>query len=162
MNKDYYKPYEGRDIKILDQHAANTIAEDHLTFPYQLLDHLAHVLMLKEQGIISQEDAAQILGAVLKLRREGPDIVPHKPGLTDLYSNVEEWVIDQVGIQVGGKMHTGRSRNDMNPSIERMYIRRKLLEQMEAITFLMETLLVQAEVHKNTIIPAYTHHSQQA
>ena len=51
MNKDYYKPYEGRDIKILDQHAANTIAEDHLTFPYQLLDHLAHVLMLKEQGI---------------------------------------------------------------------------------------------------------------
>ena len=41
MNKDYYKPYEGRDIKILDQHAANTIAEDHLTFPYQLLDHLA-------------------------------------------------------------------------------------------------------------------------
>lgn len=162
MNKDYYKPYEGRDIKILDQHAANTIAEDHLTFPYQLLDHLAHVLMLKEQGIISQEDAAQILGAVLKLRREGPDIVPHKPGLTDLYSNVEEWVIAQVGIQVGGKMHTGRSRNDMNPAIERMYIRRKLLEQMEAITFLMETLLVQAEVHKNTIIPAYTHHSQQA
>ena len=50
MNKDYYKPYEGRDIQILDQHAANTIAEDHLTFPYQLLDHLAHVLMLKEQG----------------------------------------------------------------------------------------------------------------
>ena len=33
MNKDYYKPYEGRDIQILDQHAANTIAEDHLTFP---------------------------------------------------------------------------------------------------------------------------------
>ena len=162
MNKDYYKPYEGRDIQILDQHAANTIAEDHLTFPYQLLDHLAHVLMLKEQGIISPEDAAQILRAVLKLRREGPDIVPRKHGLTDLYSNVEEWVIDQVGIQVGGKLHTGRSRNDMNPAIERMYIRKKLLEQMEAITFLMETLLVQAEAHKNTIIPAYTHHSQQA
>ena len=127
MNKDYYKPYEGRDIQILDQHAANTIAEDHLTFPYQLLDHLAHVLMLKEQEIISPEDAAQILRAVLKLRREGPDIVPRKHGLTDLYSNVEEWVIDQVGIQVGGKLHTGRSRNDMNPAIERMYIRKKLL-----------------------------------
>ena len=74
MNKDYCKPYEGRDIQILDQHAANTIAEDHLTFPYQLLDHLAHVLMLKEQEIISPEDAALILRAVLKLRREGPDI----------------------------------------------------------------------------------------
>ena len=127
MNKDYYKPYEGRDIQILDQHAANTIAEDHLTFPYQLLDHLAHVLMLKEQEIISPEDAALILRAVLKLRREGPGIDPRKHGLTDLYSNVEEWVIDQVGIQVGGKLHTGRSRNDMNPAIERMYIRKKLL-----------------------------------
>ena len=84
MNKDYYKPYEGRDIQILDQHAANTIAEDHLTFPYQLLDHLAHVLMLKEQEIISPEDAAQILRAVLKLRREGPDIVPRKHGLGEV------------------------------------------------------------------------------
>ena len=37
-------------------------------------------------------------------------------------------LLHQVGIQVGGKMHTGRSRNDMNPAIERMYIRRKLLE----------------------------------
>ena len=33
MNKDYYKPYEGRDIKILDPHAAHTNAEDHLTIP---------------------------------------------------------------------------------------------------------------------------------
>ena len=157
MNKDYYKPYEGRDIKILDQHAANTIAEDHLTFPYQLLDHLAHVLMLKEQGIISQEDAAQILGAVLKLRREGPDIVPHKPGLTDLYSNVEEWVIAQVGIQVGGKMHTGRSRNDQVATDIRLYLRGEIDEIIRRVEHLQEVLVAQAEKNYNVIMPGFTH-----
>ena len=158
----YYQPYAGRDIKILDQHAKNTIAEDYLTFPYQILDHLAHVVMLQEQEIIPRRDAAVILKALLRLKKEGPDIVPRKPGLTDLYSNVEEWLIDQVGIEVGGKMHTGRSRNDMNPAIERMYARQAILKVCEAIGLLMQTLLVQAEEHKNTIIPAYTHHSQQA
>ena len=75
MNKDYYKPYEGRDIKILDQHAANTIAEDHLTFPYQLLDHLAvgqalnkldkserHLVELRYQQNRTQAETAACLG----------------------------------------------------------------------------------------------------
>ena len=37
MKKDaYYLPYAGRDIKILDRHAENTIAEDYLTFLCQI------------------------------------------------------------------------------------------------------------------------------
>ena len=151
-----------RSLKILEQHAKNTIAEDQLTFPYQILNHLAHVVMLREQGIITGKDAAAILSALLELKAQGEQIVPRKPGLTDLYSNVEEWLIDRIGIEVGGKLHTGRSRNDMNPAIERMYTRQLLLQVCEAICVLMQTLLTQAEVHKETIIPAYTHHSQQA
>ena len=158
----YYLPYAGRDLRILDRHAENTIAEDYLTFSWQILNHLAHVVMLREQEIIPRRDAAVILRELLRLKKEGPDIVPRRPGLTDLYSNVEEWLIDRVGIEVGGKMHTGRSRNDMNPAIERMYARQAILNVCEAISLLMQTLLVQAEEHKNTIIPAYTHHSQQA
>ena len=151
-----------RSLKILDQHAQNTIAEDHLTFEDQILNHLAHVVMLSEQEIISRADAAAILAVLLELKAAGPDIVPLQPGLTDLYSNVEEWVIQRLGIEVGGKMHTGRSRNDMNPAIERGFARRLFLRCCEAIGCLMDTLLTQAEAHKHTIIPAYTHHSQQA
>lgn len=151
-----------RSLKILDQHAQNTIAEDHLTFEDQILNHLAHVVMLSEQEIISRADAAAILAVLLELKAAGPDIVPLQPGLTDLYSNVEEWVIQRLGIEVGGKMHTGRSRNDMNPAIERGFARRLILRCCEAIDCLMDTLLTQAEAHKHTIIPAYTHHSQQA
>ena len=151
-----------RSLKILEEHAQNTIAEDRLMFSEQILNHLAHVVMLYEQEIVSHEDAAAILSTLLQLLGEGSEEIPLKPGLTDLYSNVEEYLIDRLGIEVGGRMHTGRSRNDMNPAIERMFARRLILQVCEAIICLMDTLLTQAEAHKHTIIPAYTHHSQQA
>lgn len=50
----------------------------------------------------------------------------------------------------------------MNSSVERVYTRRTTLENIEAILFLMQTLLNKAEEHKETVIPGYTHHSQQA
>ena len=162
MNMDYCKPYAGRDTVILDRHAADTIAEDIRAFDSQLENHFAHVIMLTEQKIITRQDAAAILKALLKLKEMGPDKIPFRPGLTDLYSNVEEWLIDELGIQVGGRVHTGRSRNDMNSTIERMHARRTILDLCEAITLLLKTLLVMAQEHKETVIPAYTHHSQQA
>lgn len=154
--------YAGRDEAILNQHVEATIAEDSLSWPLQIENHLAHVTMLGEQGIISPGDTAKILSALLQVREKGPDCVGRRPGLTDLYSNLEEWLIDEVGLEVGGKMHTGRSRNDMNLTIERMYLRQCLLELCDALSYLMDTLLRQAEEHKQTIIPGYTHHSQHA
>ena len=50
----------------------------------------------------------------------------------------------------------------MNSTIERMHTRRTILDLCEAITLLLKTLLVMAQEHKETVIPAYTHHSQQA
>lgn len=162
MKKDYWKKYEGLDRVILDKHAADTIEEDCQSFQCQLENHLAHVIMLIEQSIIPKEDGKKILAALLELPEIGPENIERKPGLTDLYSNTEEWLIEKLGIETGGKVHTGRSRNDMNSTVERMYTRRSVLELAEAMTFLMETLLVQAEEHKETVIPGYTHHSQQA
>ena len=102
MNMDYCKPYAGRDTVILDRHAADTIAEDIRAFDSQLENHFAHVIMLAEQKIITRQDAAAILKALLKLKEMGPDKIPFRPGLTDLYSNVEEWLIDELGIHAAG------------------------------------------------------------
>lgn len=162
MNEEERKQYEGRDEVILDRHVTDTFTDDLQSWPMQLENHLAHVIMLREQGIISEADASAILGKLLQLRREGPEIVGRRPWLTDLYSNLEQWMNDELGIEVGGRMHTGRSRNDMNSTIERMYVRKCLLDMCEAMTYLMDTLLKQAEIHKHTIIPGYTHHSQHA
>ena len=71
MNMDYCKPYAGRDTVILDSHAADTIAEDIRAFDSQLENHFAHVIMLAEQKIITRQDAAAILKALLKLKEMG-------------------------------------------------------------------------------------------
>lgn len=162
MDKDYYKKYEGRDVIILNKHAADTITEDIQSFECQLENHCAHVIMLVEQEIISKNDGAKIISSLLTLKENGLDCIEYKSGLTDLYSNIEEWLIERLGIDVGGKVHTGRSRNDMNSTIERMYVRKLIIDLCEAMTLLLKTLLVEAEKHKETVIPAYTHHSQQA
>ena len=163
MDKEtYFMPYEGRDLRILDNHARDTVIEDIESFESQLENHFAHVIMLAEQEIISKKDAAEIIKALFEINEMGPDKVELRPGLTDLFSNIQEWLIDRLGIEVGGKIHTGRSRNDMNSTIERQHVRETILDLCEAMTLLMKTLLVQAEVHKNTVIPGYTHHSQQA
>ena len=162
LDKDYYKAYEGRDEIILNKHASDTIIEDIQCFDSQLENHFAHVLMQAEENIISKKDAARIISALQELKQLGPDKIPYKPGLTDLYSNVEEWLIDKLGIDVGGRVHTGRSRNDMNSTIERQHTRETILDLLEAMSLLLKTLLVEAEKHKETVIPAYTHHSQQA
>ena len=82
MNMDYCKPYAGRDTVILDRHAADTIAEDIRAFDSQLENHFAHVIMLAEQKIITRQDAAAILKALLKLKEMGPDKIHFRPGLT--------------------------------------------------------------------------------
>lgn len=162
MREIDYKKYEGLDTVILDKHAEDTIVEDCQSFQCQLENHCAHVIMLMEQEIITKEEACKILKALLRLKEMGPENIPFRPGLTDLYSNIEEWLIDELGIETGGKVHTGRSRNDLNSSVERVYSRRVILEDVEALLLLMKTLLNEAEKHKETVIPAYTHHSQQA
>ena len=154
--------YDGRDMVILNRHTEDTIQEDKLSFPMQMENHFAHVRMLWEQGILTHKEARAISAALRKLLAAGLDATGRRPGLTDLFSNLEEWLIEELGIEVGGKFHTGRSRNDMNLTIERMYTRKTLLDMCEAVSFLMDTLLRKAEEHKNTIIPGYTHHSQHA
>ena len=133
--------YDGRDMVILNRHTEDTIQEDKLSFPMQMENHFAHVRMLWEQGILTHKEARAISAALRKLLAAGPDATGRRPGLTDLFSNLEEWLIEELGIEVGGKFHTGRSRNDMNLTIERMYTRKTLLDMCEAVSFLMDTLL---------------------
>ena len=150
------------DEKILYKHVIDTIKEDFKSFNMQMDVHFAHVIMLYEQNIITKQEAGSILGALFEIENDGPESIPIKEGLTDLYSNLEEFIVNKIGIEVGGKLHIARSRNDMNITIERMFTRDSLIKYVDALIYLMETLLVEAEKHKNTIIPGYTHHSQHA
>ena len=126
-------------------------------FPHEMWAHLAHGLMLERQGILAPDVLPPILRCVLALAEAGPDSVPVDYRQEDLYSYVERRIVAELGPDIGGRLHTGRSRNDLNATTWRMLLRERVLAGLEALSALRTRLLDMAEAHAGTVMPGYTH-----
>lgn len=132
---------------------------DERLIPYDLWGNRAHVLMLCQQGILSKQDGKKILKGLRELEtlhskgKFGLD-----PSKEDVHSNIESFLIERLGIEYGGKVHTGRSRNDQIVLDMRLYLRDNVLEFVEGLISLMTSLLQRADEHRLTLMPGYTHH----
>lgn len=118
----------------------------------------AHVLMLCERGIIGKADAKGILLALGKAREEylvGKFLLD--PELEDVHMNLEAYVMREAGSDVGGKMHTARSRNDQVVTDTRLHLRENILETEKLILGLQDTLLSLANENVDAVMPGYTH-----
>jgi len=128
-----------------------------------LLINYAYAVMLHEQGILSRKEAASILKCIRELEKAGvAQVITLDPKVGDLSTHMEAHIIKKTGPAVGGKIHTGRSRNDLYPTLTKMLIRRSALDVYEALLTLEWTLLSLSNEHKKTFMPGYTHHSQHA
>jgi len=119
--------------------------------------NLAHALMLYKQDIISKEDTKELLNAFLNLQNKGPKAFELNPSFEDYYFNIEQYIISQIGLEIGGKIHTGRSRNDLHSTISRMNVRDSILELYPRIIDFRSILLNLASSHKETVLTGYTH-----
>ncbi len=126
-------------------------------FDHEMWAHLAHALMLERQGIVARPAIAALLRCVLEMAGQGPDSVPVDFRQEDLYSYVERRIVQALGPDVGGRLHTGRSRNDLNVTTWRMALRTQLLAVLEALDALRGTVLDLAERHAAVVMPGYTH-----
>jgi len=115
--------------------------------------NMAHVVMMVEEGIIPRSVGVQLLKALQGVQEE----VKPRRGVEDVHVAVEEAVIGKVGVEVGGNLHMGKSRNDQVSAAIRMELRRSLLQIMGEIVALQEAILLQAQSHVETIIPGFTH-----
>jgi argininosuccinate lyase len=131
----------------------SSLAGDSRIFKADLAVDQAHVVMLAEQGIISDEEAGSILGALADVETAGHSELPDGE---DVHEAIESAVIDRVGPD-GGKMHTARSRNDEVAACIRYRLREDLLEAAETTLALREALIEAAAEHTETIMPGYTH-----
>jgi len=142
----------GRDVRGIPP-------RDELLIPYDLWGSRAHVVMLCHQGVLSKQDGKKILKGLRELEtlhRKGKFEL--KPSKEDVHSNIESFLIERVGIDYGGKVHTGRSRNDQIVLDMRLYLRDQVLKFVEGLVSLMDTLLQRADDYRSTIMPGYTHH----
>ena len=124
---------------------------------YDVLGSLAHVRMLKERSIIPAEDADSIVAGLKVIFDE---ILNDKFvldfALEDIHTNVEFTLTSRIG-PAGGKLHTGRSRNDQVATDFRMYLRDESLKAAGSINDLMMALVKVAEDNGDTVMPGFTH-----
>ena len=131
----------------------SSLAGDSRIFAADLAVDQAHVVMLAEQGIVSDEEAGSILSALEAVEQAGHSELSSGE---DVHEAIESAVIDRVGPD-GGKMHTARSRNDEVATCIRYRLRVDLLEAIETTLALREALIEAAAEHTETIMPGYTH-----
>jgi len=136
----------------------SSLKEDERIFEEDIDGTEAHDIMLCEQGIITKEDLKRILSALerLRLSKEAGKITI-SPEFEDIHEFIEAYVIKEVGVEVGGKLHTGRSRNDQVAVDIRMKVRSELNDVSEKLLNLIVALLKVAENHTDTLMVLYTH-----
>ncbi|RAK21242.1 argininosuccinate lyase [Anoxybacillus vitaminiphilus] len=118
---------------------------------------IAHVTMLGECGILPKEDVEKIKSGLLTLLEKAKKHeLEFSIAYEDIHLNIEKMLIDEIG-PVGGKLHTGRSRNDQVATDMHLYLRKRVNEIIELIKELQTVLVEKAEEHVETIIPGYTH-----
>ena len=118
---------------------------------------VAHARMLSVCGVITEAEGRQLVQGLETIREEAA-AGDFQPGLADedVHFAVERRLIALVG-PVGKKLHTGRSRNDQVGTDLRLWLRRRLDGLDGDLNRLQMALWKQADQHRNTLIPGYTH-----
>ena len=117
----------------------------------------AHAAMLRDQGIISEQDAAAILEGLDQIATEYErDGVPENLELEDIHMTVEHRLSELIG-EAAGRLHTARSRNDQVATDFRLWVRAACDEAIDAIRGLQRVLVERADEHAETVMPGFTH-----
>lgn len=157
---EYKKPWQGRFEKPtlgeVEQYT-ESISFDWRLYKYDIIGSVAHCRMLAECGIISHDEASQIVEALGEIQREierGEFV--WDPSFEDIHMAIEHRLIQKIG-DVGGKLHTARSRNDQIALDMRLYLRDVIISVREELLNVIEALLKLAGKFFHVVMPGYTH-----
>jgi len=136
---------------------SESISFDHRLYRHDIRGSIAHARMLAKQGILTQDEFAQIEAELIRIqglidRKE----LPFKIELEDIHMHIEQALIDALG-DVGRKLHTARSRNDQIATDLRLWVREGLDTVDRLLEELQRAYLSRCEQDAGVILPAYTH-----
>lgn len=134
-----------------------SISYDWALYKQDIAGSCAHARMLARQGVISAEEADQLVAGLAAVRAEIEDgTFQWKKELEDVHMNIESRLTELVG-DVGKKLHTGRSRNDQVALDFRLFVSDRLREWQRLARELAAVYMARAEEHQDTILPGCTH-----
>ncbi|MEO6214351.1 MAG: argininosuccinate lyase [Vicinamibacterales bacterium] len=119
--------------------------------------HYAHLVMLAECGIVPREEARTIRDALGRIPVEQVKCVAYDGSCEDLFFYVERLIVDRCGADAAGRLHTARSRNDIDMTMYRMQQREMILALADAGLNLRRALLRLASEYRADVYAAHTH-----
>jgi argininosuccinate lyase len=119
--------------------------------------HYAHLVMLAECGIVSRADAAAIRDALSSISLDEVRKASYDGVCEDMFFYVDRLIARACGEEAAGRLHTARSRNDIDMTMYRMQQREQLLTLIGAASKLRGVLLDLADRHRENVFAAHTH-----
>ncbi len=135
---------------------------DSLPFDQRMALHdvagsIAYANAIGRAGVITSDEAAQIVAGLERVRAEFVDgSFAFAPGDEDIHTAVERRLTELIG-PAGGKLHTGRSRNDQVATDFRLWTLHALRDLDARLDDLQAAFIGAAGVHSETLMPGYTH-----
>ena len=124
----------------------------------QMRINRASAIMLAAQGLLSRAEAAAILQA-LDAVEGGIDVeaLTYTGEHEDFFFLVQAELERRLGVETAGKLHTGRSRNDIDHTVFKMALKERLAALLADLLAAVAVLLDVAEAERATLVVAYTH-----
>ena len=134
-----------------------SLAFDRRLWPHDLAGSVAWAKALGRAGLLSAAERDAIVRGLATVRDElAAGTFPFRPELEDIHTNIERRLQELIG-EVGGKLHTGRSRNDQIAVDERLYLRDVIARIRAGLRRAQEALVARAAETLETALPGYTH-----
>ena len=153
------KIWEGRIKKKTDkavEEFTSSIATDKSLYLYDITGTAAHVIGLKDIGIISGDELGRILDGLKEIKERVEKNKIKWDAYEDIHSLIENELKKAIG-DLNQKIHTARSRNDQIVLDEKLFLKDAILILVQELMNLQENLVKIAEDEIDLVIPAFTH-----
>ncbi|MBD7993396.1 argininosuccinate lyase [Ochrobactrum sp. Sa2BUA5] len=132
-------------------------AKTHHVDGFRRIDR-AHLVMLVETGILDREQAAQIACALEAIDQEiNPAELTYTGEVEDFFFLIEKELKARIGADVAGRLHTARSRNDIDHTLFKLGLKKHIDALLAKSQHMLDVLVAAVEREQATLIVAYTH-----
>ena len=158
MPKDLFRtrldtPLDKKALKFI-----SSLKEDLWIAEEDIIGTEVHDIMLFEQGLFIKSEIKEILTSLEDIREKLlTNRIEINNNFEDIHPFIEQSVIDKIGIEIGGKIHTGRSRNDQISVDLRLKLKKELNSITKGLFTLVDILLDVSKKNIDTYMPLYTH-----
>ena len=154
------KPWSGRFRGSTDPQVetfTSSLAVDRRLYRHDIVGSIAHCRALERAGVLTARETTRLVGGLKQVEREiNQGRFRFATEHEDIHMAVEARLTEIVG-PLGGKLQTGRSRNDQVALDLRLYLREAVVELVAGLRRYQESLVALAFREIGTVMPGYTH-----